>query len=496
VTLDHVLPPDLPAPRWNTRGVVRALGPLGLHVDDVLLLCSVCAPQHGARGLQRAVFGLARLYPDDARVSRWCRAAGAWSEARPDYRSGLVGLPRTKIGPVTRFLGEVTSSLPQSLARAILARQLQLLAAGRDAEAPCYRLYLAARHLRDEGRRVPDVHQALQGGRFLDAIATMAPPSVHEPPVLEAYRAALRNALGSRKAPERRASRSAPKRRAAFRSASRPSVDSIQEARSLCLVLAAAARARDPDEPDEDQLVLSHSHTKRRFRRSGGLTTNRAKAIPQGLGNLDALRFAILLRRLDQSDLDPQCKWKLHAVLTITYLTGWPTTLLMQLGSTGGPALAVRAESLTIPGGRYAAEVRAVDQSVQLTPGREVVRLLRSVLGPDGGIALEVHGGVQVIAPLIIRTVLRHLSADDACPTTLTMLRGAIWHVGRALGWTPELLVLVTCTWDPAFARAFHYLSWPASLDMRPLHDAMGRRLQHGLDRLRAIEAGNGFARI
>ena len=76
------------------------------------------------------------------------------------------------------------------------------------------------------------------------------------------------------------------------------------------------------------------------------------------------------------------------------------------------------------------------------------------------------------------------------------MLRGAIWHAGRALGWTPERLVLVTCTWDPAFARAFHYLSWPTSLDVSPLHDAMGRRLQHGLDRLRAIEAGNGLARI
>jgi hypothetical protein len=495
VTFEEVRPPDLPPPRWNIRGVVRALGPLGLHADDVRLVCSVCAPQHGARGLQRAVLGLARLYPDDPRVRRWCRAIGAWSAARPDYRSGLVGLPRTKAGPVTRFLGEVASSLPQSLARAILARQLQLLAAGRDAEAPCYRLYLAARHLRDEGRRNSAVQQALRSGRSFDAISLIAPPSVHEPLVLAAYRAALRNALGSRKLPERRAP-SVPKRRAAFPRAPRAAVDSIREARSLRLVLAAAARAPDPDEPDEDQLVLGSSPAKQRFRSSGGLTTNRAKAIPQGLGDVDGLRFAILLRRLDQSDLDPHSTWRLQVVLTITYLTGWPIALLTQRGSTPGPALAVRAAAVTIPGGRYAPEVRAADQNVQLTPGREVARLLRPVLDPEGRIALDVPGGVQAIDSRIIRTVLRYLSADDACPTTLTMLRGAIWHVGRALGWTPERLVLATCTWDPAFIRAFHYLTSPASLDVSALHDAMGRRLQHGLDRLQAIEAGQGFARI
>src|SRR5205823_1154428 len=97
------------------------------------------------------------------------------------------------------------------------------------------------------------------------------------------------------------------------------------------------------------------------------------------------------------SDLDPQSTWKLHVVLTITYLTGWPIALLMRRGSTPGPALAVQAKVVTIPGGRYAPEVRAADQNVQLTPGREVARLLRSVLDPDGGIALGVDGGVQAI---------------------------------------------------------------------------------------------------
>jgi len=497
VILGDLLPPVLPPSRWNVAGLVRALAPFGLSADDVAMLCKVCAPQRGARGVQRAVIGLLGICPEDVTVQRWRDAIVAWAERRPSLQPQLFGLPQTKLGPVTRFLGEIASGLPQPLARAILARQLKLLAAGQEADAPCYRLYLAARHLYEEGRRSPRLGETLQAGQWFTAIDMMAPPSVHEAGVLEAYRAALRNALGSRKPSERQPSR-APGTRRALPDSRRGVVDPMGAARSLRLMLAGAV-VRDGslgEEGDEDQLVPDGSHDRRRYRRSGSLTTNRAKAIPQGLGDMDALLLAIRLRRLDQSDLDARSKWRLSVVLRITYLTGWPTALLAQIGSPCGPTFDLRASSLAIPGRMYVPAVRAGEQEVQLRIAPEVVRLLRSAIGPDGRLTLDIGGQAQTIASPVVRTLLSYLNMDDTCPTTLAMLRGAIWQTGRALGWTPERLVLATCSWDPAFTRAFHYLNWPTNLDVRPLHDAMGRRLRHGLERLRAIEAGTVFAVI
>ncbi|HEY3117644.1 MAG TPA: hypothetical protein VGK54_12955 [Chloroflexota bacterium] len=171
---------DLPPPLWDIRGLIRALRPFGLSPQDVTNLCSICVPQRGARGLQRAVLALAQLYPDAPAVARWQRAVRAWSERRPDYRGRLVDLPRTRAGPVTRFLGEVAHLLPRPLACAILHRQLHLLVLGQHADVPCYRLYLAARHLLTESHCRPEVRQALQAGRWLDAFDFMDPPSVCE----------------------------------------------------------------------------------------------------------------------------------------------------------------------------------------------------------------------------------------------------------------------------------------------------------------------------
>jgi hypothetical protein len=187
------------------------------------------------------------------------------------------------------------------------------------------------------------------------------------------------------------------------------------------------------------------------------LTTNRAQSIPQGFSDVDPLRFMILLERLEHSDLDARTKWQAGVALKTIYLTGWSPAWLAALGTRDGPTVNLRNKTAAIPGRLYALEARA-DPQVELTIGNDLVRILRSVLDLDGGFRFELNGSLQKLSPSIIRTLLRYLSAEDACPATLAMLRGAIWHVGRASGWTPERLVLATGSWDPAFTRAFHYI--------------------------------------
>jgi hypothetical protein len=485
---------DLPPPRWDIGGLVRALRPLGLSAEEVGTMCSICAPQRGARGLQRAVLALVRLYPDEAMVTRWQRAVRAWSDRRPDYRGALLDLPRTRAGPVTRFLGEVSPLLPQPLARAVLQRQLRLLEVGQQANAPCYRLFLAARHLLAESRREPEVRVALQAGRYLDAVAVMAPPGVHEPAVLDAYRAALRNAVGRRKPPESGAQVQVVRRKE--RSTARRVGGPTDEPPSLRVLLGAVDPKEEHEGDDALSPALTAHRSRRDFRRSGGLTTNRAKAIPQGLGDLDALRLAILLERLDHSDLDLRTRWQLRVALRAIYLTGWSPAWLAALGTPDGPTVDLWQKTATIPGRLYAPEVLANRQQIQLTLGTELVRMLRSVIDADGRFKLELHAAGQQLSSSVVRMLLRYLYARDACPITLAMTRGAIWHVGRASGWTPERLVLATGSWDPAFARSFHYIEWPNHLDVAPLHEAMARRLKHGVERLQTIKSGGGFAVI
>jgi len=448
--------------------------------------------------LQAAVVGLAAIWPDDPSVQRWHRAVVAWAaRARHHHRTGLRSIPRTKVGPVTRFLAEVAPFLPVPLAQTILVRLLTLLAAGKTAEAPCYRLYLAARHLERESRRSAEVREALRAGRYLDAIAAMAPPSVREPEVLEAYRTALRNALGQRKPATRNGAAEPPiqPRPGAGTKAARPAPEPSTP--SLCFVLAAVIdRKADVREEGDADDGLTDVPVRPGARRSGALDTNRARAIPIGLTDLDSLRFAILLKRLELSDVDARTKWTLAVVLKTEYITGWPVALLGQLGATEGAVLSPAEGVISVGGGLYAAAAKAANNGVRLTVGAEVIRLLRSVLGVDGRLMLGAGDTGRPVSTAIMRAVLGYLSADDACPTTLAMVRGAVWHTGHGLRWTLERLVLATCAWDPAFTRAFHYWHGSPVQDVRRLHDAMASRLRHGQQRLQAIQAGNGFADI
>ena len=211
---------------------------------------------------------------------------------------------------------------------------------------------------------------------------------------------------------------------------------------------------------------------------------------------MDTLRFAILLKRLELSDVDARTKWTLAVVLKTEYMTGWPVALLGQLGATEGAVLSPAEGVISVGGGLYAAAAKAANNGMRLTVGAEIIRLLRSVLGVDGRLTLGAGDTGRPVSTAIMRAVLRYRSADDACPTTQAMLRGAVWHTARPLGWTPERLVLATCAWDPAFTRAFHYWHGSAELDVRRLHDVMTSRFHQGQERLRAAQAGNGIAAI
>jgi hypothetical protein len=495
VSFAEQLPDKLAEPDWDIDGVVRALEPFGLPSHEVALLCSVCVPQHTARGLYPALQGLESLWSDDPAVQAWGHAVDRWtSQASRKHRAGLTNLPGKRLAPITRFLADVAPSLPISLGQAVLVRLLTLLAAGQAAEAPCYRLYLAARHLQEENQRSPSVRDALRVGSYLAAIAVMEPPTVREPQVLEAYRTALRNALGQRKSSIRirhidRASSAhdgAPERRP-------PNVPK-RDAASLRFALAAVIERVSTTPSAAEEEPNSESSPARSFRRSGALATNRARGIPLGLRDLDALRMAILLRRLQRSDLDERTMWALGVVLKVQYITGWSTQLLAQLGRSGGIQLDVGSSTLTIAGELYPAAAKVASDGVRLWVADEVIRLLRSVLDSAGRLTLAVGDAHQPISSRMVGAVLRYLSTGDACPTTTSMLRGAVWHTGRAAGWTPERLVLATCTWDPAFTRAFHYWHGSPEQDIRDLHELMLQRLRRGEQRIAAIEAGHGFA--
>jgi hypothetical protein len=476
-----------PPVQWDTAGLKARLEPLGISSKQVELMCSACVSQKKAlaRGLRRAVAGLVQICPDEPLVQGWYRALTQLATTNRRLAAGLDAMPYATKSPVARFLSETAARLPRDVARDVHRHMLHLVATDIDAQNSAYTTYLAAKHLADERLRNRDVAAQIESGRILAAIAIMAPPTVAEPAVLEAYRAALRTALGHRRHPVRGHHPSRPKQTGR----SRPvhSGSRQQPPRLLTDVLASVKELTQPEDESVDGRMSA-------TRLRSGLNTNAALGIPRGLSDIDPLSLHIIFERLASSDLDESARWLFSVVLTVLYCTGWPTHILTEFGRaiTFEPSRG----TVTIPGELHALADELEGKSVSLLMAPELIRQLTSVLDASGGISMRLRGQTVGVTGGHVSAVLRHLGKADAAPVTLSMLHGAAWHAGRAEGWTPQRLVLATCTSDPAFKQACHYPALPCLLDVQPLHELMLSLLREGERDLLDIHHGHGFAVI
>lgn len=474
-----------PPVQWSTAGLKARLAPIGMSSEQVELMSSVCAPQTHARGLRRAVLGLRRLYPDEMAVESWYRALSQLANSDRRIAAGLDAMPYATKSPVARFLSELTAKLPFDVVARVHRHMLHLVATDHEAQNSAYTTYLAAKHLAEERARNAGVAREIANGRVLAAIAIMHPPTVREPAVLEGYRAALRTALGHRRIPVRHLPHE--KDQKTPRAPSVRTRTRIDTPSSLVDVLAAAT----PASPPETQLVHEDGAP---VRVRAGLTTNAALGIPRGLSGLDGFALHVLLERLRTGELDQATRWQLQVVVTVLYCTGWPARLLSELGQ--AVSFDAKLSTVTVPAELHPLGGEFEGRPVVIVMAPTLVQQLTSIVGADQRISLRLRGEAMPFHGGHLSALLRHLSRNDAAPVTLSMLRGAVWFAGRADGWTPQRLVLATCTSDPAFKQACHYPLLPPVIDARPLHELMLAILREGARELVDVQHGRGFAVI
>jgi hypothetical protein len=486
--LDHLRPLLRGGPNWDTERLKRRLAPFGFAAEEVDMMCALCAPQ-ARTGLRRAVAGLSQLCPGDLTVRRWAAVLATWAARDARARELLDARPLATYSPVARFLAEVALRLPVDMSVAILERMLHLLNTNEDAECSAYTLYVAAKHLAQESAVNPGVGGALLAGDFASAVQQMAPPTVHEATVLETYRAALRNALGRRKVPARQGNATRKP------SAVRDDRQAGSERESAPCSLRAELESLPVEEDFEPGQPAAHA-AGTRARRATGLTTDGALGVPRASAEIDPLTLHILFDRLSRSDLDPRSQWLFRVTLTVMYCTGWPASVFTSLDRDGRVALDAKAALMRFTRNSHPA-LAALDidhAQIRVTP--EIVRQLRSVSGPDGGPLVKLGDAGQPLASRHIRCLLHELCASDTVRITMAMLRGAVWHAGRAIGWSPEELAVATCSWDPGFTNDSRYVALPATLDVRPLHEHMLCRLKDGKRQLEAVKRGEAFASL
>lgn len=475
--LRRLLPPVRYPARPDQAKLAARLDRQGFTSHQIALLqevCNVCAPRGRLRGLGLAVLQLSRLFPEETRFRQeWLPAVRLWFTRDSAARASFALPPYLTSAPLTAFLVSVAPDLPNELAVAIFCRMQDLLADHGQAERSCYTLCLSARHLVAQQRTNVEVAQRLVRRDWLGAIAAMAPPRVHRPGVLDSYQAALRNAIGDRKpaAPRPHAS----DRRAGGRSehrlvTARPVTQSVPSLRER-LELVKHQRGDGEEAPDvaddlpEDAAASGPSG----LRRPTGLQANIALGTPRGLGDLDPLKMQRLLDRLAASDLDPPAQWVLKVSLLTLYCTGWPAGILTALAEGDSVRYDAAAGAVQIPGERVCPWPELAGRTFRLRLHDQLVRLFNSLT--RGGLFRLPQG--HEVTSAHVSAALRVLCADDAVTVTQSMLRGAVWWAGRRAGWTPERLMLCTCTSDPAFRNDAHYLSLADEVDARPLQSLM-----------------------
>lgn len=446
-------------------GLQKAIGLTQLSLDEINAVIVHCVSAR-ARGLVPAIRGALLLDPPPpAGAADLADACQRLAEARPFWKS-LPLSPHATKDPLAHFLASGPEALPLSVRGLIGGRMRELRDSDsrvRPAQVTGYTLGVAAEHLAADDQAVA----CLKTGDYAQACSLVQFPGL-KPSTAEAYRSALRQALGVEGA------RRTPSARRAGEEA--PSPASGRRARSLLQVLLTESESRGGPDAESPQAVAAPA-------RHQGLTTLAAMRIPRGLRPCPPHLVTHASVAVKATDLPKEVSEVLRQVLLAAYLTGWPPALFEGFGS-GLAMVDQDSDWVVLDSSLYPPEVGLRGTPVRVKVCHVLAGWLRAAVGPDG-ITVPLPGRSRPLRGSDLSRTLAFINQGPRQPVWLADLAGAIWFSGRP-DWSSSRLVLATTRWDRAFRRPFHYLGFLPEVDVSRLQERMHQELEHSWTRYSA----------
>ncbi|HVB76226.1 MAG TPA: hypothetical protein VNI34_00215, partial [Candidatus Nitrosotalea sp.] len=446
-------------------GLQKAVGVTSLSLEEVDCVIVHCASAR-ARGLVPAIRGALLLDPPPPKGARALAAAFQSLAMTKPTMERLIVPPHATRDPLAHFLALGPEALPPDV-RGLIAKRMRELRDGDDGQDPPkvtgYTLGVAAQHLAADDQAV----ECLKTGDYAQACSLVQFPGL-KPSTAEAYRSALRHALGVEGA------RRTPSARRAGEEALSPA--SGRGTRSLLQVLLTESESRGGPDAESPQAVAAPA-------RHRGLTTLAAMRIPRGLRPCPPHLVTHASVAVKATDLPDEVSEVLREVLLAAYLTGWPPALFEGFGS-GLAMVDQDSDWVVLDSSLYPPEVGLRGTPVRVKVCPVLAGWLRAAVGPEG-ITVPLPGRSRPLRGSDLSRTLAFINQGLRQPVWLADLAGAIWFSGRP-DWSSSRLVLATTRWDRTFRRPFHYLGFLPEVDVSRLQERMHQELEHSWTRYSA----------